>query len=543
MNNRTLNSWGWLPLWALMICAALLARPAMPVDETRYLSVAWEMWNSGQFLVPHSNGLPYSHKPPLLFWLIDFGWWLFGVQEWTARLTAPLCGLVTLFLSRRLAGSLFPQTPEVQRATPFILLAMLSWIFLASLTMFDTLMSCAALTAQLFAYRGATGKSSRWWLFLGLAIGVGVLAKGPIILVYALPVLLLAPWWAEQLPVTKRRWYAQSLLALVIGSITALSWALPAAWAGGEEYGSALLFGQTAGRMVESFDHQRAFYWYLLILPAVLFPWSCWIPLWRNLFQREKRNCGNRFLLSILLPGLVILSLISGKQVHYLLPLLPAAAILLARGAVSLQGGKKIDRMVFLSIGGSLTAVIAILPFLPIHGSSARFFQALPFWLGLCPLIASLPLIDYGQKQLRISAARMSLATTLLFVSVHIALSAPLNTNYGVSAISRALADINQHHQKIAVYPRKLDDQFHFAARLTDPVIPLASLEELSTVAATETDEALLLYLKQPTFPDPPAGTVTEKYKGGWLLLLQPGTYPQGSAFFKDLLTMFTTGR
>ena len=47
--------------------AYILLRPLLPVDETRYLTVAWEMWTSGSYIVPHLNGEPFSHKPPLLF--------------------------------------------------------------------------------------------------------------------------------------------------------------------------------------------------------------------------------------------------------------------------------------------------------------------------------------------------------------------------------------------------------------------------------------------------------------------------------------------
>ncbi|MCL4764140.1 MAG: glycosyltransferase family 39 protein, partial [Burkholderiales bacterium] len=60
-------------LFALLAAVALASRTAMPVDETRYLAVAWEMWTRGDFHVPHLNGAPYSHTPPLLFWLIHAG--------------------------------------------------------------------------------------------------------------------------------------------------------------------------------------------------------------------------------------------------------------------------------------------------------------------------------------------------------------------------------------------------------------------------------------------------------------------------------------
>src|SRR6185312_2993924 len=83
-------------IWAILVAAGLYLRPPLPVDETRYLAVAWEMWNGGNYLVPHLNGIPYHHKPPLLFWLMTLGWAVFGVSETWARLVAPLFGLGTL---------------------------------------------------------------------------------------------------------------------------------------------------------------------------------------------------------------------------------------------------------------------------------------------------------------------------------------------------------------------------------------------------------------------------------------------------------------
>ncbi len=83
--------------YILAICAAFIAivlvllslRPLLPIDETRYLSVAWEMWLGGSKSVPHLNGEIYTHKPPLLFWLINLVWQITGVSELAARLVAP----------------------------------------------------------------------------------------------------------------------------------------------------------------------------------------------------------------------------------------------------------------------------------------------------------------------------------------------------------------------------------------------------------------------------------------------------------------------
>ena len=52
-----------LLLFWILLCR-LYSVPVLPVDETRYLSVTWEMWQSGQWWLPLINDQPYSHKPP-----------------------------------------------------------------------------------------------------------------------------------------------------------------------------------------------------------------------------------------------------------------------------------------------------------------------------------------------------------------------------------------------------------------------------------------------------------------------------------------------
>ena len=91
----------------------ILARPLLPVDETRYLTVAWEMREGGHWLVPRLNGEIYSHKPPLLFWLINLVWWVTGVSEVTARLIGPAFGAGAIAATAGLARRLWPEDPDV----------------------------------------------------------------------------------------------------------------------------------------------------------------------------------------------------------------------------------------------------------------------------------------------------------------------------------------------------------------------------------------------------------------------------------------------
>ena len=82
-------------IWIYILLASLTAwyvRPILPIDETRYLSVAYEMFIDKEWVVPKLNGEIYSQKPPLLFWLIQSGWSIFGVNIWWPR----MLGLIAL---------------------------------------------------------------------------------------------------------------------------------------------------------------------------------------------------------------------------------------------------------------------------------------------------------------------------------------------------------------------------------------------------------------------------------------------------------------
>ncbi len=111
----------WSGLWLLAVLAALFARSPWPLDETRTLAIAWEMWSSGGAPVPRLNGASYTDQAPLLFWLINLGWRLFGVNEWWPRVLPALFGLTSMFLASRLATRLWPDQISVSRYVPVLL--------------------------------------------------------------------------------------------------------------------------------------------------------------------------------------------------------------------------------------------------------------------------------------------------------------------------------------------------------------------------------------------------------------------------------------
>lgn len=149
-----------------MAVAGVLQRPALPIDETRYLSVAWEMAQGGILLVPQKNGAIYSDKPPLLFWLIDLVWRVGGVSELAARLVAPAFGVAMLALTWVLGRRLWPAEGTAAAAAA-VLAGMPGFQVFAGLTMFDTLLGTVTLLGLLAILRAARLPGRTPWAPVG----------------------------------------------------------------------------------------------------------------------------------------------------------------------------------------------------------------------------------------------------------------------------------------------------------------------------------------------------------------------------------------
>ena len=352
-----------LALWAVLWAVMAASLPLLPVDETRYLTVAWEMHLSHHWLLPSLNGEPYSHKPPLLFWLINLMWTVTGPQLWAARLIPGIITGIALLLTARLARTLFPERPLIAQLAPLLLLTCPAFLVYGNLIMFDLLLACFVMLALERVWRAANsftvipaqagirqashhlsfqslpdprlrGDDKFWvnWILFGLFTGFGVLAKGPVVALYVLFPAILLPWFSTPTVIVKKRWFLGILAGLGVATLVGLAWAVPAAIEGGHEFAKMLFIKQSAGRMVESFAHRRPPWFYLPFVPAFCVPLMFWPPFWRAL----KTGCDavrmpqGKLLSAAALGPFIAFSLISGKQVHYLLPLLPSVAILLA---------------------------------------------------------------------------------------------------------------------------------------------------------------------------------------------------------------------
>jgi 4-amino-4-deoxy-L-arabinose transferase-like glycosyltransferase len=442
-------------LWSLLVFIGLISRSYFPTDETRYVTVAWNMWLSGDYLVPTLNGVAYSHKPPLLFWLINLGWKVFGVNDWWPRIVPSLFALVSVLMTQRIAALLWPKQVQIQKNVIFILLGCGLWVIYSTALMFDMMIAFFTLLGLYGLLIALMHQQFKGWVMFSLAIGGGLLAKGPTILVQLLPSALLAFWWSGQKNINLKAWYLPILCSVILGISIALLWAIPAGIRGGEIYQNAIFWGQTAHRLVNAFDHSRPFWWYLPLLPLLFFPWFFWGSFWSELVNAKpaKIDIGIRFCFGWLVPAFVIFCIISGKQVHYILPLFPAVALLIARCIenASAKTSLKLNVLPISIAGIVLGGVLLTLPFyIKSHPNAAVWIQSIPLWLGCFVILFSTLLYLIPKKNISQTTQQISIFSILLITSLMFVIFQSAGAAYDVRPVSKKIKSLENQNIPLA---------------------------------------------------------------------------------------------
>ena len=524
--------WPWLPLWTLVALLAIFSHGPMPLYSTRTLAVAWEMWQEHHWLVPYINGEPYSEKVPLLFWLIHAGWFVFGVGDVWPRILEVIFGGVQLVLVAVLARRLFPNRSWVAKAAPWMLLA-LSYAFLFGLQiMYEVLLADCVLGALLCLTPKADRAEPRWWLF-GLLIGAGLLTKGPVMLLHIAFPWLLGPIWNDWAREHRARWYGRGALAILLGLAMLLAWAIPAGFSGGDAYRHRLFFTQTAGRVVKGIQHDeplqshaRPFWWYIPYLAVLAFPFSGWPRAWIALGTlRKPLDTGLRFALCWLVPVFILFSIVSGKQLYYPLPefgggmLLLAGAIAVLRERRSALAEKYWLGSWPLGVGGILFAgFLFALPYLVatqhIHGE--WFEGAAPYsrTFSVVFLLLGGLLLLRGRGEMR----RVAIAGLMGVLALNTLFTLTLWHKYDLSPATALISAAESDQHAIAI-EGSYEGQYHFAGRLSQPILELRDGQALQDFAKDHPDG---LVITHPDKLEPSAlryALLAQPFRSSWVVV------------------------
>ncbi len=474
--------------YSVTILIALSFRPIMTIDETRYIGVAWEMYQKHSFILPLLNGAPYDHKFPLLFWLVHLTWALFGVNEWNFRIIPLLFGIGNLVLTFIIYKALFKDEKGAILSV-WILSSSALYAFYNSLFMFDVILGFWVLLALFALVQVVFYQKNHYFWLLSFAIFMGVLTKGPVIGLFLLPLFLCAKCYYN----ASLKFYVQFALFGALGLFASLLWIVPAIIQGGAAYGKALLLKQSIGRAIHSFAHKRPIYWYIPIFIAFATPWILQFRLFKSikiLFKEKEFS----FLAIFVFGSFLLLSLISGKQVHYLIPTIPTLSMLFARALC------KSSQQVFSArVFGSLIIVIAI----------AFFFapKALPKDLSFlidykAIAISTILLLSYGiflfikKFQNKVTFAKiLALNTFFLLFSIHYIAHKYLKMQ-DLHAISKTIADYQNKGYTIAHFG-KYADEFHFQGRLKKDLLIFYSQKKLKHFLQSHPKTLVIIHLKR----------------------------------------------
>ena len=330
-----------LGLLAVWLLATLGLRPLLVPDEGRYANVAREMLlgvaGHGDGLVPTLNGLPFFHKPPLMYWLDMAAMQLFGVTPFAGRMAsmlgAWLMGAALFFALRRWHG---------QRAAGIALgvLATCPFFFIgAQYANHDMLVAGLVSAAVLALARAldepAGARPSLRWLLIGWVLcALAVLAKG--LIGFVLPALVIGPWLLAQ-----GRWRDMFRLlhplALLALALVALPWfvLMQHRYAGFFDY---FVVEQHFRRFAQTnFNNVHPFWFFVVVLPALTLPWSAWAPAATQQLWRERPRAFG-LLVWWVVAVLGFFSIPSSKLVGYALPAVAPWCALLGLGIAARPG-------------------------------------------------------------------------------------------------------------------------------------------------------------------------------------------------------------
>lgn len=317
----------------LLLLPGTGALPLIDRDEPRFAQATVEMMHRADWIVPWFNGEYRFDKPVLVYWLMRAGYALFGIGEVGARLHTVLAGAAMAALLFDTGRRWFSEKAGRVAATGFLACLQVQIhgrLCLADMPMvFCTTLACRMIFELMHPERDDIGKVYPWkkWWTLWLAVGIGFLAKGPVVLAVPAVALVLHRWVILRRPL--------SLAPLKAGRGFALAAAVVAPWGVAaliETHGLFWKIGMEKHVIERGVDGWGGQKFGPLFYAVTIFLSLCPAPAYagRILFSDPIRTDARRsWLFAWFLSPVVIFSLYATKLPHYILPGFPAFFLLL----------------------------------------------------------------------------------------------------------------------------------------------------------------------------------------------------------------------
>ncbi|PKM06162.1 MAG: dolichyl-phosphate-mannose--protein mannosyltransferase [Gammaproteobacteria bacterium HGW-Gammaproteobacteria-4] len=360
-------------LWFFAIAVLVLAagyglRDPWPADEPRFVLVARQMVERGQWWFPQRGQELYADKPPLYFWLLALAYQAIGSWRWSFLLPSLLAALATLALTWDLGRRLY--SPRIGLWAAGAVLICAQFVYQAKRAQIDpTVVFLITLSLWGLLRHLLLGPDRRAYLLGCFAAGLGVITKG----VGFLPLLLIPAFVAlrrlgfrgmADIARGQARWWpgmAMFALAIALWLLPMATMALADGDPAHRQYLHELLFRQTATRYANAWGHQQPWWYFAQVIATSWLPFALALPwlltLWKQAWQARNARVWLPLLWGIAV--LLFFSLSTGKRDMYILPALPALALAAAPYLPALSERAGLRRLLFafvLLLGGLLAA-------------------------------------------------------------------------------------------------------------------------------------------------------------------------------------------
>ena len=438
-------------------------------DEPRYAQVAREMLDHHDWITPTLQGKPWLEKPPLYYWQAMLAFSVFGVNDRAARMPAALdaalmIAAVYLFLRRFRPGS------EIDGA--LIAAGCASTIGFARAAATDMPLAAMFAIAMLAWYAWYESRARLYLAVFYIFVALGTLAKGPVAPFLAGAILLIFAALKRDWRILLRTLWIPGILVFLV---VALPWYAAVQLRNPEFFRTFILEHNLARFGQNLYHHRQPFWFYLPVLLLSLMPWTVWAIadvverlrlIWsegKNAFSSDE-DSWELFLLIWLLVPVLFFSASQSKLPGYILPAIPAGALLVSDYlAIRRERESKIRPW----LAGLHAALCGLMVFGALAAPGIVLNHRLVWGTGSCIAAAAAVVVTFGIAAALLSRAGLrwlrvaTMVPIVVGVGAILRLASPMvDATLSARPIAEAIQSFSREAVPIAVYGTSREQEY-----------------------------------------------------------------------------------
>ena len=458
-------------------------------DEPRYAQVAREMLDRSDWVTPTLQGKPWLEKPVLYYWQAMLSFRVApGITDQAARLPAAfdaamLIAAIYLFLRRFRPGS------ELDGG--LITASCAAVIGFARAAATDMPLAATFAIALLAWYAWYESRRHIYLAVFYISLALGTLAKGPVVLALSAVIIFL-------FVAVKRDWRAIPRTLWIPGIVLYLAAMLPwyiAVQLRNPGFFRFFILEHNLARFSQDvYHHHRPFWFYLPVFLLAMMPWTLALIVAvaeraRLIWSEGKQAFSNPedswplFLLIWMFVPILFFSASQSKLPGYILPAVPAGALLVAEYLAARRGEEKKFSPLFAAAHGVLCGLLIFAVLSAAFSAASIAINHHLLWgtgTYVAAAIATVFALGISAALLSRAGLRLLRPTTMIAVVVSVAaiirLAAPvIDASQSARRIAESIQAFSHEPVPIALYHINRVQEYGLEFYLNRPAQPYES--------------------------------------------------------------------